>query len=178
MPVLAFCCLLLLSFSASASDQSVLKNGTFSSGGQRPEDWQTRSVATTGDAGTVGEVTLDAETYHTESPSAKLENKSSTEYTFVSQIINVEPHTPYLLKGWVKEKVEELGGEGRGVRMAVANAADGNIFAVSKSGSGSGDWEHVEVPFNSGDNDSVRIFLYLHQATGTAWFDDIEVVAE
>lgn len=176
--ILSLCGLLLPLFSALASDQSLLKNGAFTFGGDRPEDWQVRSYTTMKEAGEAGEVTLDPESYHTESPSLKLANAASTEYTFVTQTLMVDPHTSYVLRGWIKEKIEELAGGGMGVRMAVGDGANGDIFAASKPGAASEDWERIEVPFNSGDNDSVRVFLYIHHAVGSAWFDDVEVLAE
>lgn len=76
-----------------------------------------------------GEVALDLEVYYTEFPSLRLSNGYSDEYTFVSQTIEVEPYTQYVLQSWVKGKVEELAGENAGgIRLAVADGIGGNIL--------------------------------------------------
>lgn len=159
-----------------AGEEPLLKNGDFALDGERPVEWLVRGAEP---GNPVGHAELDFEVHHTESPSLRLSNASPDEYTFVSQVVAVEPGTPYILQGWVKGRIEELGGDqAGGIRMAVADGTEGNIFAVSKRDDVSEEWKPIKVPFNSGENESIRVFLYLHHATGVAWFDDVEVVKE
>lgn len=176
LSILSFCGLFLLMCPAGASDEPLLKNGDFSLGGDRPDQWRIRTNEPDTPA---GEMVLDSDVYHAESPSVRLTNLSSDEYTFVSQIIKVEPDTPYVLQGWVKGKMEELAGDDAGgIRLAVADGINGNIFALSKRDAVTEDWQLIKVRFNSGENESIRIFLYIHHAIGVAWFDDVEIVKE
>jgi len=88
---------------------------------------------------------------------------------------DVEPNTDYKFSGWVKtENVKNNGGRG-----AQFNVHNGPAQPRTQAVAGTKDWTKVEVTFNSGDNKQLgfnALFGGWGMSTGTAWFDDVELV--
>lgn len=88
------------------------------------------------------------------------------------QYFAVKPNTTYLMKGWAK--CENITGPGRGVQFNM----EPNEFRSDEI-KGTSDWKMLQFTFESRDKTEVYInCLYggWGQSTGTAWFDDIEVI--
>lgn len=88
------------------------------------------------------------------------------------QYFTVKPNTTYLMKGWAK--CENITGPGRGVQFNM----EPNDFRSDEI-KGTSDWKMLQFTFESRDKTEVYInCLYggWGQSTGTAWFDDIEVI--
>ena len=84
-----------------------------------------------------------------------------------------EPNTNYALSAWVKlDNVKAIRG-GRGVLLNVHGTDN-----ATKGVTGTSDWQKIEMTFNSGGQTRLSInCLYggYGQATGTAYFDDVEL---
>ena len=88
------------------------------------------------------------------------------------QYFTVKPNTTYLMKGWAK--CENITGPGRGVQFNM----EPNEFRSDEI-KGTTDWKMLQFTFESRDKTEVYInclFGGWGQSTGTAWFDDIEVI--
>lgn len=84
----------------------------------------------------------------------------------------VKPNTTYLMKGWAK--CENISGPGRGVQFNM----EPNDFRSDEI-KGTTDWKLLQFTFESHDRTEVYLnCLYggWGQSTGTAWFDDVEVI--
>ena len=88
--------------------------------------------------------------------------------------IKCDPNTDYILSGWIKTE---------GVtRIGTAQGAVLNLHVhqlKTNAVSGTHDWTRVELKFNSGEESHVIInclFGGWGLATGTAWYDDIELL--
>jgi len=83
--------------------------------------------------------------------------------------IRVEKKTSYQLSAWIKSSDVK----GEGAYFTLANIQGVKTPAVA----GSGDYQKVDVTFNSGDVECVRVVAWLGPNTsGQAWYDDIELV--
>ncbi len=90
--------------------------------------------------------------------------------------VRVQPNTNYRLSAWIKTKDVKSVNRGLGGLLNVHNINHEKTKAVL----GDSDWTKVEVTFNSGNETTLSInCLYggWGQATGTVWYDDIELVA-
>lgn len=84
----------------------------------------------------------------------------------------VKPKTSYLFKGWIR--TENLTGNARG---ALFNLHPTEI--QSNAITGTTGWKHAQFQFDSGNNTEVHInclFGGWGRSTGTAWYDDFEVI--
>jgi putative heme-binding domain-containing protein len=91
--------------------------------------------------------------------------------------VPVKPRTDYRLTGWIKtEKVEKVG-RANGAMLNIHELQD-PVRGGTKALSGDNDWTEVQLDFNSGQMREVTInclFGGWGRATGTAWFDDIQL---
>src|SRR6185503_9152152 len=88
----------------------------------------------------------------------------------------VQPNTIYRLSAWIKTKGIKNVRSGVGALLNVHNINEKKTNAVT----GDSDWTKVEVTFNSANQTTLSInCLYggWGQSIGTAWYDDIELVA-
>ncbi|MGD9902964.1 MAG: hypothetical protein AB7U83_05810 [Vicinamibacterales bacterium] len=91
------------------------------------------------------------------------------------QWIAVRPATRYALSGWIR--VRELDGEG-----AILAAGGSSHLEPGRERTppqrGTADWTEVRHEFTTGpDQRTVAIWAGAARSTGTAWFDDLSVVA-
>ena len=86
----------------------------------------------------------------------------------------VEPLAEYRLTGWIKtENVQAP--KARGALLNIHNLPG----AATKALTGTNDWTQVELTFETGETDSIQInclFGGWGQATGKAWYDDLQLV--
>ena len=129
---------------------------------QRPTNWNLRNYS--------GRATTGIEqSGHTGLRSLRISSESGADSSMYVDV-PVDPYTDYRLSGWIK--TENL----KGAIGALLNVhlTDSRTAAVT----GTTDWKQVQITFNSGDRTTVSInclFGGRGDATGTAWFDDIEL---
>ena len=87
--------------------------------------------------------------------------------------VNVKRNTQYRFSAWVKtENVKSERGVG-------ANLSLWNQPEVGRAINDTHDWTYVQLPFNSGNRDSVELCLRLghhgNLSTGKAWFDNVRL---
>ncbi len=113
---------------------------------------------------------------HTGGRSVKISSEPGGDVSWAARA-EVKPRTDYKLTGWIKtEKVQRLG-NARGAILNVHELQD-PVRGATKPLVGDNDWTQVELAFNSGAMNEVTINCLLGgwgRATGTAWFDDIEL---
>jgi len=111
------------------------------------------------------------------------------------QTVSLEPNTEYTVRAQVKtEDVQPVDGTGQDVSGApfgatisvgtIANATYPDVSEpIPEPLTGTNDWTTIETTFNSGDYDVdydavevLTLFGGYGQATGKAWYDDVELV--
>lgn len=157
----------LLALVAEAASDNALRNGSFESAqGDRPRGWRSQ---TWGGSGTASY----ADVGHTGQHSGQLASNDGADISW-STTVPVEPFSRYRLSGWIKtEDVVVTSGRG-----ALLNLHDRQGVAT-EAVVGTSDWKQVSVEFDLDDVDSLQInclFGGWGQATGKAWFDDLELV--
>lgn len=95
-----------------------------------------------------------------------------------SMTVPVEPRTEYRLSAWIKTE----GLEKRGALGALLNIHElqDPENGATRPIDGTRDWTPVQLTFNSGELQQLTVnclFGGWGRATGTAWFDDVELVA-
>jgi putative membrane-bound dehydrogenase-like protein len=122
-----------------------------------------------------GEWTV-ADIGHTGSRSVKVSSEQGGDLSW-AVTVPVRPRTDYKLTGWIKtDKVQKVG-RANGATLNVHELQD-PIRGGTKALSGDNDWTQVQLNFNSGAMREVTInclFGGWGRATGSAWFDDIEL---
>jgi putative membrane-bound dehydrogenase-like protein len=135
----------------------------------RPAGWRTSTHSGR------GELTM-ADTGRTGQRSARISSEQGGDVSW-SIRVPVRPRTDYQLSGWIRtEKVAKLG-RAYGAMFNVHELQD-PIRGGTKALSGDNDWTRVQLNFNSGQMQEVTINCLLGgwgRATGTAWYDDIEL---
>lgn len=85
----------------------------------------------------------------------------------------VKPYSRYRLSGWIKtQEVKAL--TGKGALLNLHNLQPLQTAAII----GTQDWTRVELLFDTGGNDALQVNCLLGgwgKATGTAWYDDIQL---
>ena len=90
----------------------------------------------------------------------------------------VKPRTDYILRGWIKTEGLRKRGNAQGAMFNVHELQD-PIRGGTKTVSGDSDWTQVELAFNSGQLTDLTInclFGGWGQATGIAYYDDVELI--
>jgi len=94
------------------------------------------------------------------------------------QTLAVDPFTSYVLTGWIKTEGVTHTAE---LVDAGANLSLFGGFVRSQGIFGTQDWTLVTLPFNSGSDTEVtiaaRLGFFAGTASGTAWFDDLQLLA-
>lgn len=150
--------------------RNLLKNPSFEEGAEnKPTGW--RPTMHNGN----GELTVAA-IAHTGAHSAKISSERGGDISWATQV-EVKPRTDYTLSAWVKtEKVERVGGA-RGALLNIHELQD-PVQGATKPLVGDNDWTKVELTFNTGELKEITVnclFGGWGRATGTAYFDDVEL---
>jgi hypothetical protein len=125
-----------------------------------------------------GAVSVDANMPFRGSRSLRLHHEKATSYTRGQQAITVEPNQRYYFRVWMKGeniKPEEMSAGSMGARLYIEGIG-GRDYATARQG-GTFSWQQLQIgPLNSGQGGKVTVMCYLHQATGTVWFDEVQVI--
>jgi putative membrane-bound dehydrogenase-like protein len=137
----------------------------------RPNGWRTTTHSGR------GELTV-ADVGRTGRRSVKISSEQGGDVSWAVRV-PVKPRTDYRLTGWIKtEKAQKLG-RANGAMFNIHELQD-PVRGGTKALSGDNDWTQVQLNFNSGQMREVTInclFGGWGRATGTAWFDDVELTA-
>ena len=122
---------------------------------------------------------FDGAVSHTGSASMKWVNDDSNRYRLCYQYVDVKPGEAAVFSVWVKTK--DLKGGKAAICMEWSDAQTGKWLggAYARGVAGTSDWTRIstyaEVPLEAKEG-SVHVTCYCTQgATGTAWFDDVEI---
>ncbi len=170
--LLAACCLtasIQLPLTLAHGAENLLPNASFESRqGDRPANW--RPIRWGGD----GKLTL-ADSGRTGSHALQITSQNGGDLSWATTV-DVRPHAKYRLSGWIKtDRVQPTkDGGGRGALLNVHNMQSVATNVVQ----GTQDWTRAETVFDTGNNDAVQVnclFGGWGFATGTAWFDDVQL---
>ncbi|NJN17100.1 MAG: hypothetical protein HC822_12910 [Oscillochloris sp.] len=163
-----FALLPILAATATNSGENLVTNGGFEqAGGWQIDQFQPLS-----------QLSFDDTVAHSGRRSAKIVSSHENDTRFV-QTIHVQPHSEYLLSGWIK--TEHVARSSQAVQAGANLSFFELTFEYTPPQQGTNDWTYVEMPFNSGDHSrltlAVRLGFYSGITAGTAWFDDVQVRA-
>jgi len=168
----AFTIIALLSVGAQGGVQamigdsdSALANGDFeSASGGRPEAWKVHKWNGQGEFAYVAEGRGGGHC-------VAIESKKGADFSWET-FVGVKPFSKYRLSGWIKtDDVVATTGQGALINL---HAADVKTQALT----GTNDWTHVEVEFETAEDDTVHVnclFGGWGLATGRAWYDDVAI---
>ncbi|MBN8217240.1 MAG: carbohydrate binding domain-containing protein [Spirochaetes bacterium] len=148
-------------------------NGGFETlNGKNPEGWSMYPAK-----GEEGPVFVDNAEAHTGRQSLALRHKSVESYSSVRIKIAVKPATEYTASVWMKaEAVAPAPAGASGSARLFIEGDGGKTLAATIPEKGSFGWKRVAVTFTTGSAAELPVILYLHRASGTVWFDDLELV--
>lgn len=150
--------------------KNLIQNGSFEDGADRPTGWRPATHSGRGEL-TVGSIGK------TGNRSARISSEQGGDISWATQA-KVKPRSDYTLTAWVKtEKVQRVGGA-RGALLNI-HELQNPVSGATKPLVGDNDWTRLELTFNTGDLSEVTVnclFGGWGRATGTAYFDDVELV--
>ena len=104
----------------------------------------------------------------------KISHEKDTSYSWIRQVIEVEPNTFY--EGYISVRSEDVKlsiGEGVNAgRILIADYPVANAISQSAIVEGSSEWGRRYIRFNSGNRTKIYFYIYLHKASGTMWVND------
>lgn len=176
---------LVLVFSGSAPLQAapappateplnLLVNGSFEIGDYSPDGTPEPWARNAWDPSRV-DLTWDAAEAQSGDKSVKISAATPNDASW-TQTVPVEPHTQYLLSGWIKTEnvVPESEGGGAGANLSLVGTWDHSPGLL-----GTNDWTYIIYGFNSGDQTTVtigaRLGYWSDTTSGTAWFDNLRL---
>ncbi len=118
-------------------------------------------------------VERDAGTRHGGGFSARIESGSAQINNINSQYVTLKPRTTYTLGAWVRTE-NVCGSPGAQVYPYEFDGAAGASPQITVTGTIG--WTRHRHVFTTGDDTTGRINFRMYGATGTAWFDDIELI--
>ena len=122
---------------------------------------------------------------HSGLASARIEIAEMRDEASLNQHFSVEPNTSYRVRAWVRGKDIVPGKPGAGIIIwANCGPAGAEFWGHQKflakqpaQASGTFDWQLFEFPVKTSPEAArLKVVLQLRYASGTAWFDDVEVV--
>ncbi len=135
--------------------------------GGSPKGWRTRTWS--------GEprLAVDTESAASGKNCVRISADAITEAGYYLEV-DVKPHMVYRLRGWVK--TDNVQGGGRGAMFYLPGIVKNGTRAIK----GTHDWQRIEHTFDTGNTKQLRIYTMFGgwgKVTGTAWYDDLELVA-
>jgi alpha-L-arabinofuranosidase len=117
------------------------------------------------------ELALDSTVAHSGKNSVRISSAEGADASWFS-VVSLRPYSTYRLSGWIKTQNLEPG-TGRGASFTF-HGTDFRTQALV----GTQDWTRLELVFDSGPNDALWLnclFGGWGKATGTAWYDDVQL---
>jgi alpha-N-arabinofuranosidase len=134
--------------------------------GANPKGWVTRSWQQPDAAFAVESAG------HTGARSVSISSEKGADASWLADV-PIRPYSRYKLSGWIKTE-NLVPGKSKGALIVIQGESAWQTPAVS----GTKDWAKVELEFDAGANDALSVsclFGGRGQATGKAWFDDVEL---
>ncbi|MDD4870643.1 MAG: putative glycoside hydrolase [Kiritimatiellae bacterium] len=143
---------------------NLLKNGGFESADKngKPAEWKPAQP-----------VDLDSVTCHGGQSSSRITSTSKQNNNLNNQYVKLKQQTTYTLTVWIKTE-NVTGTPGAQIYPYEFDGATGAGPAITLTGST--DWKRYRQVFTTANDGDGRITFRMFGATGTAWFDDIELV--
>ena len=148
--------------------KNLIDNGSFEDiDNEVPLGWVQRTWS--------GEPTFEVEKEfgHSGDNCVKIHSEEGADASWSFQV-NLKPNTEYRLSAWIK--TEDIGADGFGAQL---NLHELQFEGKSDAIKGTSDWKQITTEFNSGSHRKLLVnclFGGWGRATGTAWFDDVELV--
>jgi hypothetical protein len=166
-------CALVLTPLACAQQADILRNPGFEA--VDAEGWAVGWERWPSPGPEPGAVSLDANMAFRGERALRLHHERASSYTRGQQAITVERNQRYYFSVWVKGEGITPGPGSMGARLYVEGI--GGKDAATERQVGTFDWKQLQIgPFDSGDDDTVFVLCYLHEAIGTVWYDDVQVI--
>jgi hypothetical protein len=122
------------------------------------------------EAGAVG---IDSTVAHGGRRSLRLRHSNLGSYTRGQQAIALEPNQRYAFTVWVRSEGVTAGDGSMGARLYVEGI--GGSDHATEATFGTSGWRQLTLgPYDSGAGGWITVMCYLHQASGTVWFDDLQ----
>jgi hypothetical protein len=118
-------------------------------------------------------IILDDKNAYNGKYAVRISQSSQDSYNAIVQNVKVEPEQDYILTAYVRAENIKVKQGGIGALVFVGYDK-GRTLSYGKIVD-DGEWHQVAVNFNSKTNQIIEIHLYLHQASGTVWFDKVEL---
>ncbi|MCI0745471.1 MAG: ThuA domain-containing protein [Verrucomicrobia subdivision 3 bacterium] len=162
----------LTSATGASSPANLIPNASF----EEVSDGKPRGWRTTTHSGR-GELTV-ADFGRSGNRSVKISSQQGGDVSWAVRV-PVKPRTDYRLSGWIKTENAQKIGRAHGAMFNVHELQD-PVRGATKALTGDNDWTQVSLNFNSGQMTEVTInclFGGWGRATGSAWFDDVELTS-
>jgi hypothetical protein len=118
-------------------------------------------------------VATDTNVRHGGKASVRIDSDAATINNISKQFVDLKPDTTHTLSAWAKtDKV--VGDPGAQVYPYEFDGASG---VGMLTWTGTGDWKEQRLVFRTGADGTGRLNFRMFGATGTAWFDDLRLVA-
>lgn len=161
-------------------------------GGQKPSGyWMSQSAYEAGkipDFAVKGSIARDTQIKHGGEAAVRIEGGLPTDIVDISlPPFAVAPNTKYLVKVWIKGQNIALNkDDGTGAAVWVNTGPEKDFWTHQTSllqqaakKDGDFDWTPLEITVDTAaDTGMMVILLQLRRASGTVWFDDLEVVPQ
>jgi hypothetical protein len=104
--------------------------------------------------------------------SLRIKHALADTYTAVFQTYAVKPYSWYKVSCMAKTNCQKKNQYSGGAKLFVASTGYSQAAIIPDSQS---IWQEASVKVYSGANTSITVYLYLHKASGSVWFDNIKV---
>ncbi len=146
----------------SEGGKNLLPNGDFEKDEDRdgkPDGWEIAEP-----------VELVTDVVHSGRQAVRIRSTTTTINNINKMYVTLKPRTTYTLSAWIKTQ-DVKGSPGAQVYPYEFEGATGGFITVT----GTTPWRRYLMAFRTGDDPKGRINFRIYGATGTAWFDDIEL---
>ncbi|HYE30678.1 MAG TPA: PVC-type heme-binding CxxCH protein [Methylomirabilota bacterium] len=119
-----------------------------------------------------------ADTGRTGGKSIQIRSQNGADASYAT-VVKLRPRTDYRLRGWIRTQGVQKLGNAIGALLNIHELQDA-VKGATKGVVGDSEWTQVQLTFNSGELTEATInclFGGWGRASGTAWFDDIELTA-
>ena len=147
-----------------------------------PKGWEASDTPMDPKGPKQGVVTRDPAA-HGGTSAVRITNGLATDITQVSQLVPVEPNSLYHVRGWYKG-ANIQSSDGNGVLIWTSPGPTQDFYGHASYTAqapptrvGTFGWQPFDLKINTGPNDGLlSLTPQLRRASGTVWFDDLEVV--
>jgi len=166
--------LLATQLGSALAATNYIKNGGAEADTGLTDDWLTWSLS-----GNVTQYSVDSSVSRSGSRSFKIEHGATTDISKIHQWFELFlPGGEYVYSGWIK--TENISGGDRFAHLDVVFYDDdyNTLGAANSAGvPGTEDWTYVTIEFTvPRGTTKIDIGFLIDDSTGTAWFDDLELV--